>query len=277
MKKLSSVLLLLSFFIVGCSKSDNSSTNNSTSESSKVEKEKEVFKLYGAEYNLSAKTFSVSGKTNIDNKVVAKKDGEEIGEVKVTASGSIEYVGEIPEKSFDIEFSDKTNSETVTIKSLSELEQEERDKQIAIAKEERKKADEEAAKIAKEEQEKKEKEAAIQKAKEELAAQYDTGITFDNLARNPDTYKGQKVKFYGKIVQVIKGDNQSQFRFAVDDNYDQMLYIEISENQLSNNRILDNDYITIKGTSYGEYTYSSTLGGEITVPAVVVDSFELNQ
>lgn len=163
MKKLSSVLLFLSIFIVGCSNPENSSTDNSTSESSKIEKEKEVFKLYGAEYNLSAKTFSVSGKTNIDNKVVAKKDGEEFGEVRVTASGSIEYVGEIPEKSFDIEFSDKNNSETVTIKSLSELEQEERDKRIAIAKEERKKADEEAEKEAKVEQDKKEEEETNKK------------------------------------------------------------------------------------------------------------------
>ena len=96
------------------------------------------------------------------------------------------------------------------------------------------------------------------------------------MARNPDTYLAEKVKFSGRIIQVMKGEEHSQFRFAVDDNYDQVLYIEISEDQLSNNRLLEDDYITIRGTSYGEYTYTSALGGEITVPGVVVDSFELN-
>ena len=58
---------------------------------------------------------------------------------------------------------------------------------------EQKKADEEKAAA----------EAAAAKAAEE-AQGYETGITYDQLARTPDQYKGKKVKFYGKVVQKSK-------------------------------------------------------------------------
>lgn len=177
---------------------------------------------------------------------------------------------------------------------LTEVEKEEKRKQeeeaAAKAKaeaEERAKKEEEAAARAKaeaEEKAKKEEEERIAKEEEEkrqAAAQaeaeknkYETGITYDNIARNPDSNIGKNVKFYGEIIQVIKGEDYSQFRFAIDGNYDQLILIEISEDQLQDNRILEDDYITIKGMSMGEMTYTSAIGGEITVPAVLVDSFE---
>ena len=57
------------------------------------------------------------------------------------------------------------------------------------------------------EKEVEEQKAAEQKAAEEAAAAkaaeeakgYETGITYDQLARTPDDFKGKKVKFYGKV------------------------------------------------------------------------------
>lgn len=105
-------------------------------------------------------------------------------------------------------------------------------------------------------------------------ADYNTGITYDTLARTPDKHIGNKVTLSGEIVQVIEGDDASQYRMAVDQDYDKMVLIEVPSDQLSS-RILENDLITIYGESQGTIDYESTMGGTITVPAITVDKFEV--
>ena len=39
-------------------------------------------------------------------------------------------------------------------------------------------------------------------------------------------------------------------------------------------RVLEDDYITIYGTSVGTITYQSTMGGNITIPAAIVDKID---
>lgn len=102
---------------------------------------------------------------------------------------------------------------------------------------------------------------------------YNKELTFDDLARNPDENFFKKVTFEGKIIQVIQGDGASQFRIATNDDYDKVMLIEI-DNSMLGTRILEDDYIRFYGTYMGEMTYESTLGGNITVPAVLVDEFE---
>lgn len=114
--------------------------------------------------------------------------------------------------------------------------------------------------------------AAAAKAAE-VARGYETGITYDQLARTPDSYNGQKVKFYGKVVQVMEGDLYTQIRLAVDDNYDTMLFCEYLTCIIPS-RILENDYITVYGNSVGTVSYDSTMGGTITIPGVDVDKVD---
>ncbi len=133
---------------------------------------------------------------------------------------------------------------------------------------EKKKAEEEAAKKA-------EEEAAKQAEEEELARGYETGITYDQLARTPDDYVGEKVKFSGKVVQVMEGTDEIQLRLAVNDNYDQIIYLAYSP-EIVEQRVLEDDYLTIYGHSFSTITYESTLGGNITIPAVLVDIVEFN-
>lgn len=135
----------------------------------------------------------------------------------------------------------------------------------------------EAEKAEREAEEKAAKEAeqaAIEQAKkEEEARGYETGITYDQLARTPDDYIAKKVKFYGKIIQVLEGDNTNNYRFAVEGDYNSIILLEASKSLTKNNRILEDDYVTIHGSSFGLYTYKSTMGGSITVPLVLVDEF----
>ena len=88
-----------------------------------------------------------------------------------------------------------------------------------------------------------------------------------------DDYKGQKVKFYGKVVQVIEGDDSTQIRLAVDDNYDTVLLGEFDKSIVSS-RVLEDDYITVYGSSVGTISYKSTFGGTITIPGVYIEKID---
>lgn len=133
----------------------------------------------------------------------------------------------------------------------------------------------EAEKVAKEKEaaEKAAAEKAIKEAEKKEKAGYNTGITYNQLARTPDDYKGQKVKFKGEVVQVMEGDGEVQIRFAVDKDYDKIILCSYNSSIVTS-RILEDDVITIYGTSAGLFTYQSTLGGDITVPLVFIDKID---
>lgn len=116
---------------------------------------------------------------------------------------------------------------------------------------------------------------AKEEAEKNDPATYNTGITYDNLARTPDQYMGNKVTFQGKVIQVMEGDDYTQYRLAVDSNYDTVALIEISSDKLTT-RVLENDIITIYGESMGNISYDSTMGGKITIPGIVVNMFNID-
>ena len=99
---------------------------------------------------------------------------------------------------------------------------------------------------------------------------YQTGITYENLARNPDDYVASKVAFNCEVVQILEGDGQVQGRFAVDGDYDQMLYVGYDPSILDS-RVLEGDTLTIYGYSIGIIEYESTLGGKISIPGVLIE------
>lgn len=131
---------------------------------------------------------------------------------------------------------------------------------------EKKAAEEKAAREAEEEKAKKEAEEKAKKG-------YETGITYDQLARTPDDYLAEKVQFKGKVIQVMEGDGTVQIRFAVNDNYDTVILGEY-DSSIVESRVLEDDTITIMGISAGLFTYESTMGGEITIPSILIDKIE---
>src|SRR5699024_3666679 len=152
------------------------------------------------------------------------------------------------------------------LKELEETAQKEAE-QAAKEKAQKEKEEKEAAEAEKKRKE--EEAAAEQKRKDEEAKGYETGITYDQLARTPDDYDYKKVKFYGKVIQVIEGDDTTEIRFAVDDDYNQVIYCDFDSSIVSS-RVLEDDYITIYGKSTNLLSYQSTMGGTITIPSVTV-------
>lgn len=129
----------------------------------------------------------------------------------------------------------------------------------------------ELEKLNKEEEEKKAKEKAAKEAEEKKG--YNTGITYEQLARNPDDYEGKKVKFTGEVIQVIEGDSSIQLRVAVNSQYNQILLVEY-DSSIVKSRILEDDIITVYGVSCGLISYQSSMGGTITIPFILVDKID---
>ena len=177
--------------------------------------------------------------------------------------------------SFEKDFKDKyqtgetniENSKTQYVAAKKKADDEAKAKADAEAKKAKEEADAKAA------QEAAAQEAAAQEAERKA---YDTGITYDQLARTPDDYKEKKAKFTGKVIQVIEGNGETDLRIAVNQNYDTVLMVAYDP-KISSTRILENDNVTVKGVSQGIYTYDSTMGGKISVPSMTVDEITINK
>lgn len=168
------------------------------------------------------------------------------------------------------------------------LSEEEKAAQLAQAEADRIAA-EEAAQKAKEEQEAAQKaaaEASKRKAEEEAAARaeeekkgYNTGITFNDLSRNPDDYEGKKVKFTGEVLQVTELTNEIQIRLATKPNSwggysDNVVYVYFDSDLISS-RILEDDIITVYGVARGLHSYTTVLGANVTLPLIEVEKIDV--
>ena len=95
-------------------------------------------------------------------------------------------------------------------------------------------------------------------------------ISYDNLARNPDDYAWKAITGSGEVIQVIEGDGETQLRVAVNDDYDDIIFLSYNP-EILDSRVLEDDHITYYGTSTGTITYESTMGGNITIPSCICD------
>ncbi len=93
--------------------------------------------------------------------------------------------------------------------------------------------------------------------------------SYDEIARDPDDYKGKKAKFSGTVLQVVESDDSRQvdIRLAIDGDYDQVVYVVYYKPEGSS-RILEDDTITVYGELAGLYSYTSTMNKPITLPII---------
>lgn len=101
-------------------------------------------------------------------------------------------------------------------------------------------------------------------------------ITYDQLARTPDDYMGKNITFAGKVLQVMEDSSskQTQLRIATSDDYDKVMLVGYDSSILKS-RVLEDDEIRFYGTSIGLVTYQSTMGGNITIPAAIVEHIDI--
>ena len=121
--------------------------------------------------------------------------------------------------------------------------------------------------IARADSESQAKEAA-EKAAEKNPDSYKSGITYDQVARNPDDYLGEKINFTGRVLQVMESGSKVQLRLGVDGNYDNVILVEANTSALNGSRVLEDDLVTAAGYSDGIMSYKSTMGGKISIPSM---------
>lgn len=173
----------------------------------------------------------------------------------------------------------ETKNETKTESSSESAKKSSADKTEKEAKETADKIAQEAAlkaaneKAAKEAADKAAADKAAQDAADKDPNSYQA-LPYEEMARNGDNHKGEKLQINGKVIQVMDSDKGfATLRVATRDGYDDIYMIEIPASQWKSHRLLKGDIITFYGKVYGLYSYDSTMGGKITVPAMTVNMY----
>lgn len=188
------------------------------------------------------------------------------------------------EKETEEESKKLAEAESIEEESKKESVQESLDKEAEEEKESKRREEQESKRKADEES-KKESESLIAESEEKVEEEvpeepkeykredYNPEITYDYLARYPDEYFFVPVTFEGKIIQVIHGDDSTQYRMAANGDYDQIFFLEIPNSSLDE-RVLEDDYVRFYGNSMGDIKYETVLGSSRTIPGVIVEKFE---
>lgn len=102
-------------------------------------------------------------------------------------------------------------------------------------------------------------------------------ITYEELARNGDNHKGEKLKFTGKVLQVmdILGGEGTQIRIATKGSYDDVVLIGYIYKE-GQGRYLEKDSVTVYGECNGLVTYEAVSGANITIPSCSAEYIDIN-
>lgn len=104
--------------------------------------------------------------------------------------------------------------------------------------------------------------------------------TYEELARNPDKIKGKKVKLTGEVIQTLQGNSSVDLRINITkseyDFYTDTIYgVYVPEE--GEDKILENDIVTIWGVAQGDYLYSSVLGSIVNLPLISINYIEIQK
>lgn len=97
---------------------------------------------------------------------------------------------------------------------------------------------------------------------------------FEDFSRRPGRHEGERIKFNAKVIQVIEGDDESEYRMAVDSDQHCIMFVTIAKANRST-RILEDDKVVVAATFDGLISYSATSGAKITIPACTASSIQL--
>ena len=117
-----------------------------------------------------------------------------------------------------------------------------------------------------------EKQDRIEKEEIDFKSSCDT-YTYEQIARNPEKFKGTNVKLTGEVIQAIYGSTSVDLRVNITKEgtystyYTDTIYV-VYYPETGEDKILEDDIITIYGTSQGDYTYTSAIGTPVTLPLI---------
>lgn len=102
------------------------------------------------------------------------------------------------------------------------------------------------------------------------------GVEFRVLDKNPESLKGTKYCTTGKVIQIMEGATETNFRMDVTQGeygyWDDTIYASHMGKMPG---IYEDSIINIWGEVMGSYTYESVAGYSITLPLVYVRFYEV--
>lgn len=101
-------------------------------------------------------------------------------------------------------------------------------------------------------------------------------VPVDDLLRSPESHKMQDVTFSGSVFQIVKQEDDGNTSFLLDTGGDNGIIYVLYKRNPGDNRILENDSVTIYGMFYLLDTYTSVLGADRTVPRIGAKFLTLN-
>ena len=117
----------------------------------------------------------------------------------------------------------------------------------------------------------------VQKAveAEQMKDKYDSSYTYDQLARNPDTYTGNLAKVSGKVLQADSAGSDTYYmRLAMNSDYDTVIFVTYPKG-IIDYRLLEGDIVSVYGTCMGVYSYEAVSGATLTIPWIHADNIEM--
>lgn len=96
-------------------------------------------------------------------------------------------------------------------------------------------------------------------------------VSYEELFRNSDKYKGQFVRLKGQVIQVLGDPGNWNLRVNVTPNGSEpyVYYVDtVYVFSYSNERVIDKDIIEFTAQANGVYTYQSTFGSDVTIPSL---------
>jgi hypothetical protein len=93
-------------------------------------------------------------------------------------------------------------------------------------------------------------------------------VSYDEIARDDDALKGEKLTFKGEVIQAMNGT----YRMNVTETtygYTDTILFTADDSSLSG-KVIEDDIVIIWGVSKGNYTYEALLGNKVTVPRIQV-------
>ena len=102
--------------------------------------------------------------------------------------------------------------------------------------------------------------------------------SYEEIARNPDTYFGEHTKFKGEVIQVMPEGDSYTLRVNITQGsyfWSDPILVTYTKQDSSEANILEDDIVMMYGTLAGDYTYETVMGNELTVPFLMAEYIDI--
>ena len=106
-------------------------------------------------------------------------------------------------------------------------------------------------------------------------------LSYSDIARDPQKYKGTYATFSGKVQQVEEDGEHIILLVALTrgewDIWSNVIYVNYTRKDKNESRILEDDIITMYGKMNGIKSYTTVLGAQAQVPHLFAEYIVINK